>query len=56
MSSDVVETIYGKHKKYEVIKESSLINTKYRVKDSDGNYSGTFSSLADAVKWAENKG
>ena len=57
MGKEVVETIYGKHKKYEIIRETGTFsNPKYVVKDSDGKYSGEFSSLSDAVEWAENKG
>lgn len=57
MGKEVVETIYGKHKIYEIIRETGTFsNPKYVVKDSDGKYSGEFSSLSDAVKWAENKG
>lgn len=56
MSKEVVETIYGKHHKYEVIRESSAIgSTLYRVHCSDGSYSGSFSSLSAAVGWANDK-
>ena len=57
MSDSVVETIYGKHTKYEVIKKSSSVfETKYVVKSSSGKYSGEFSSLAAAVEWARQQG
>ena len=57
MSKEVLETIYGKHNKYEVIKETSTFGSpKYYVKSSDGKTSGTFSSLSDAVGWAKDKG
>ena len=51
MSKEVIETIHGKHNVYEVIKDGSVIGpTKYYVRSSDSNVSGTFSSLADAVR------
>ena len=56
MSKEVIETIHGKHNVYEVIKDGSVIGpTKYYVRSSDSNVSGTFSSLADAVRWAREK-
>jgi hypothetical protein len=56
MSKEVVETIHGKHNKYEVVRETSTLgNPKYYVKSSDGSTSGTFSSLSDAVDWANEK-
>ena len=56
MSKEVVDTIYGKHYKYEVIQEtSSLGSPTYRVHCSDGTYSGTFSSRSAAVEWANEK-
>ena len=57
MSELVVETIYDKHNKYEVIKKSSaILDTKYVVSLSSGKYSGEFSSLAAAVEWARKQG
>ena len=57
MSKEVVETIYGKYYKYEVIKETrTLSSPKYYIRCSDGSTSGSFSSLAKAVEWAREKG
>ena len=57
MSDSVVETIYGKHTKYEVIRKSSTVfATKYVVKSSSGKYSGEFSTLVAAVEWARRQG
>lgn len=57
MSQEVVETVYGKHEKYEVIRKTSTLgNPKYFVKSSGGKVSGEFSSLSDAVAWAKDKG
>jgi hypothetical protein len=56
MAKEVVETIYGKHHKYEMVQETSTLGSpKYYVR-WDGNTSGSFSSLSDAVKWAKDKG
>lgn len=55
MAKEVVETIYGKHDKYEVVKETSTFGSpKYYVRWPGGN-SGQFSSLSDAVEWAKGK-
>jgi len=57
MSKSVVETVYGKHHKYEVIQETSTFaSPQYYVRRSDGKTSGMFSSLADAVEWAQSQG
>ena len=55
MSSTIVEVIYGKHCRYEVIKSSALFGTSYLVRRSDGKTSGTFSRLDRAVSWAQEK-
>ena len=53
MSEKVVETVYGKYEKYEVIKQTGIISSpKFIVRSSNGKYSGTFDSLAAAVEWA----
>lgn len=57
MSDKVVETIYGKHNKYEIIqKPSTLIeNTKYYIYKDSKPYRGSFSSLRDAVDAAKSE-
>lgn len=56
MSKEVVETIYGKHYKYEVVCETGLIeNRMYYVRCSDGSTSGIFSELRAAVDWANKR-
>jgi hypothetical protein len=43
MSKQIVETIYSKHHKYDVIQETSTLGSpKYYVKRSDGKVSGMF--------------
>lgn len=53
-SKKVVETIYGKKSKYEVVRKSSAFSTTFYVKKDDKVASGKFNSLAKAVEWAEN--
>lgn len=53
----VVETIYGKHHKFEVFQESSIIgSTKYYVYRDGKYHRGSFSSLSDAVDAAKREG
>jgi hypothetical protein len=49
-----VETFYGKHNKYTVIKKSggTFGSPKYYVKISNGETKGSWDSLSDAVEWA----
>lgn len=55
MSKTVVETVYGKYSKYEVIKDSKTFSTSiYLYKD--GSYVGSYSSVAAAVEAAKKKG
>ena len=50
MSKQVVEVIYGKHLRYDVIRSTSLFDTKYYVHTSDGQNHGSFSALDRAVQ------
>lgn len=54
-SKKVVETVYGKYSKYEIVKKSSAFSTKFYVRKDGDVASGKFSSLKDAVEWAEKK-
>lgn len=58
MGREVVEVVYGKHEKIEIIRETSLLGSpKYYVRSTSGKISGgSFDSLAKAVAWAEEKG
>ncbi len=58
MSKEVVETVYGKYHKFEVVKDSGVISSiKFYVKSTDGKkQSGTFDRLDKAVEWAKNQG
>jgi hypothetical protein len=55
MSNDtLVETIYGKHHKYEVIKKAGTVLSKisYVIYRDGKYYKGTYDSLARAVEVA----
>jgi hypothetical protein len=55
-SKEVVETIYGKYHKFEIIKETSLMGSpKFHIY-RDGSYFKSYSSLADAVAAAQAQG
>lgn len=58
MSKEVVETIYGKSHKYEIVKDAAGVfsNSKYYIY-KDGNYHrGSFSTLSAAVEAAKKEG
>lgn len=52
MSKTIVETIWGKHSKFEVEKNATTWSTTYRVL-KDGKYLRDFDSLARAVEYAK---
>jgi len=54
-SRKVVETIYGKYSKYEIVRKSGVFSTKFYVRKDGDVVSGTFSSLKAAVEWAKSK-
>lgn len=49
----VMETIFGKHNKFTVVKKSDIITTKYYVYKDGKPHRGYFSSLSDAVEAAK---
>jgi hypothetical protein len=53
-NKEVVETVFGKYSKYEIVKETSIIGSpKFHI-HKDGKYHrGSFSSLKDAVEAAK---
>jgi len=54
---EVVETVYGKHHKYEIVKDPGLFSaTKYYIRRDGKPFKGSYSSLRDAVEAAENEG
>ena len=55
MSETIVETIYGKYSKYEVVKKSSTWSMDIVLR-KDGKYLGTYSSVQAAIDAANKKG
>lgn len=49
----VVETVYGKYSKYEIVRKSGVFTTKFYVRKDGDVATGKFSSLNAAVEWAE---
>ena len=49
---EVIETIYGKHSKYEIVRESGIFSTKFYIYRNGKYYRGSFDSLATAVEAA----
>lgn len=54
MAKTIVETVYGKYSKYEVVKDSGLLSTSFYV-CKDGKYVSSYDSLKDAVEAAKKK-
>ena len=52
-SKTVVETIYGKYSKFEIVKDSGVMSTKFYVRKDGKPHRGSFSSLAAAVEAAK---
>lgn len=55
---DVVETIYGKHHKFEIVRIPGGIfsSMKFYIHRDGKEYKGSYSSLADAVEAAKREG
>jgi len=53
MSSTVIETIYGKHHKFTIIKKSSLFGFEFWIRCDDKPHKGPYSSLSNAVEAAK---
>jgi hypothetical protein len=49
---EVVETVYGKYSKFEVIKSSDVFSTSFYVYKDGKYYKGSYSSLRAAVEAA----
>lgn len=52
---EVIETFYGKHHKYEVVKRAGGLfsSSEYYITKDGKNHRGSFSSLRDAVEAAK---
>ena len=55
MSETVVEVIYGKYSKYEVVKKSDVMSSNIVLR-KDGKYISSHSSVEAAVEAANRKG
>jgi len=57
-NEEVVETVHGKHSKYEVIRESGGVfgSAKFWIYKDGRYHRGPFSSLRDAVEAAKEEG
>jgi hypothetical protein len=53
---EVVETIYGKHSKYEIIKKSNVLGSEYYIYKNSKYHRGSFSTLRAAVEAAQAEG
>ena len=56
MSDDtVVETVYGKHHKYEIVKKPGGVfsSTEYVIRRDGKHFKGPYKSLSDAVETAK---
>lgn len=57
MTDNVVETIYGKYSKFEIVKKTSTFgNPKFYIYKNGDYHRGSFSSLRAAVKAAQAEG
>ena len=50
---EVIETVYGKYSKYEIIKEAGVWSTKFYLYKDGKYHRGSYSSLRDAVEAAQ---
>jgi hypothetical protein len=56
--NNVVETVYGKYSKYEIVREYSnlTLSTKFYIYKDGKKQGGSYSSLSDAVEAAKRAG
>lgn len=53
---EIVETLYGKYSKFEIVKITSFLETKFYLRKNGKPYKGSFSSLSGAVNAAREEG
>lgn len=55
---EIVETIYGKHHKFEIVRDSGGLfrSINFYVRKDGKPFKGSYSSLADAVDAAKKEG
>lgn len=57
MPGKLIETVYGKHHKYEIRESTAaLFSTKYVIYRDGDRWKGDYSSIAKAVEIAKNAG
>jgi len=57
LDKDVVETIYGKHSIYEIVKSKiPMLSPTYHIYKNGKHHRGSFSSISSAVLAAEKAG
>lgn len=52
----VIETIYGKYHKLEIVKDSGIWSTKFYILKDGESFRGPYSSLSAAVDQARKEG
>ena len=52
----VVETVYGKYHKFEIVRDSGFVSTKFYIRRDGKPYKGPYSSLSSAVEAAKSQG
>lgn len=55
-TKELVETIYGKNYKYEIMRDSGVFSTSFMIYRDGNKHIGTYSSLAKAVEAAKREG
>jgi len=57
-NNTVVETIYGKYHKFEIVKDSGGVfgSVKFYIRKDGKSFKGSYSRLADAVEAAKSEG
>jgi hypothetical protein len=56
MSKEIIETLFSKYNKYEIVKDSSALGGVKFYLQRDGSPYGAFSDLRDAIEKAKKEG
>ena len=54
-SEEIVEVVYGKYHKFEIVKKSDVFGTKFYLRKYGSSYKGSYSRLDAAVNAAKNE-
>lgn len=52
----IVETIYGRHNKFEIVRSSGIFTTSYHIYRDGRHWKGSYSTLKAAVEAAQAAG